>query len=80
MKKSILVVSSIVIIILISLAISIYMPNKEKIQDEIEDKSIIYTLKEENQKYGVLNQNGEKIIEPQYDKIIIPNQHRAVFG
>lgn len=79
MKKSILVVLSIVIIIIVSLVISIYMPNKDKIQDEIEDKSIIYTVKEENQKYGVLNQDGEKIIETQYDKIIIPNQHRAVF-
>lgn len=77
-KTSIILIVSI-IIICVSLAISIYIPNKEKLDDEIEDKSIVYTVIEENGKYGVINQNNEEVIDAQYDKIIIPNEHRAVF-
>ena len=73
-KASIIIVS---IIICVSLAISIYLPNKEKIA-ETEDTSINYSIIEENQKKGI-SKNGNIIITPQYDEIIIPNQHRAVF-
>ena len=77
-KTSIIVIISI-IIILISLVISVYIPNKERIDEEIEDKSISYNLIEEEGKFGVKNQNEEIVIKPQFDKIIIPNEHRAVF-
>lgn len=73
-KISILIIS---IIIVASLAISIFVPNKDKIK-ETEDTSINYSITEKNGKYGV-SQNGNIIIEPQYDEIIIPNVHRAVF-
>ena len=65
------------IIILVSLVISIYIPYREKIE-ETEDTSIKYSILEENGKKGVAK-NGETIIEPQYDEIIIPNPHRDVF-
>jgi len=65
------------IIILVSLVISIYLPNREKIEDT-EDMSINYSIIEEDGKYGVAK-NENTIIEPQYDEIIIPNTHRAVF-
>lgn len=77
-KTSIIVVISIVII-LISLVISIYIPNREKIDNEIEDKSIIYETIEKDGKIGVINQNEEIVVEPKFDEIIIPNEHRAVF-
>ena len=65
------------IIIVISLGISIYIPNRNKIQ-EVEDTSINYKTVEVEGKIGVIE--GEKIIiEPQYDDIIIINSHRAVF-
>lgn len=65
------------IVIAISLVISIYVPNRNKIQ-EAEDTSINYTIIEVEGKFGVVE--GEKtIIEPQYDNIIILNPHRAVF-
>jgi len=73
-KLSIVIIS---VTILVSLIISIYIPNREKIED-VENTSINYETIEENGKVGVA-QNGETIIEPQYDKIIIPNQHRDVF-
>lgn len=68
----------IVVIIMISLGISIYIPNKEKIENEKEDTSIKYTIIEENGKMGI-KENDKTIIEPQYEKIIIPNEHRDVF-
>lgn len=76
MSKKISILA-IIIIIAISLVISIYIPNREKIE-ETEDTSINYSILEDNGKIGVA-QNSETIIEPQYDEIIIPNPHRAVF-
>ena len=74
-KTSIIIVA---LIIAISLIISIYIPNKDKIENEKEDITINYSTIEENGRIGVAE--GDKtIINPQYDKILIPNQHRAVF-
>ena len=66
------------IIIIISLALSIYIPNKDKIKDEKEDTSINYSVIEKDGKKGVA-QNDKTIIEPQYDEVVIQNQHREVF-
>ena len=74
-KISIIIVA---IIIVISLAISIYIPNKDKIETEKENTSINYSAIEKDGKMGVA-EGDEVIIEPQYEKIVIPNQHRAVF-
>lgn len=76
MSKKISIVT-ICIIIFISLVISIYIPNRKTIE-ETEDTSINYSVIEENKRFGVAK-NGEVIIHPQYDEIIIPNLHRAVF-
>jgi len=73
-KRSIIIIS---IIIVISLVISIYIPNKEKIE-ETENTTINYTTIESDNKIGVTD-GVNMIIEPQYDEIIIPNSHRAVF-
>ena len=73
-KVSIIVIS---IIILVSLIISIYIPNREKIEEN-ENTSIIYSIIEKDGKMGVTD-GVNMIIEPQYDEIIIPNQHRPVF-
>lgn len=73
-KLSIIVIS---IIILVSLIISIYIPNREKIEEN-ENTSIIYSVIEKDGKIGVTD-GVNMIIEPQYDEIIIPNQHRPVF-
>lgn len=77
-KTKIIVIISVVLIIL-SLGISIYMPNREKIEENLEDNSISYFLLKEEDKFGVINQNGEIILKPEYQEIIIPNEHRAVF-
>lgn len=77
-KKSTIIIISIIIII-ISLAISIYIPNIKKIEQKIEDNSISYYILKENEKYGIINGSGEIIVQAQYEEIIIPNIHRAVF-
>ena len=74
-KISIIIVA---IIIVISLAISIYIPNRDKIETEKEDTSKNYSTIEKDGKMGVV-EGDDVIIEPQYEKIIIPNEHRAVF-
>ena len=76
-KKSAIII--IIIIIVISLAISIYIPNKRRIEEKITDNSISYYVLKRNEEYGVINGNGDIVIEPQYEEIIIPNQHKAVF-
>lgn len=72
-KANIIIIA---IIIVISLAISIYIPNIDKIEKE--DISLNYATIEKDGKIGV-EKNGEIIIEPQYENIIIPNEHRDVF-
>lgn len=65
------------IIVVISLIISIYIPNRDKIEGA-DENSIIYSVIESNGKKGIA-ENGQTIIEPQYENIIIPNEHRDVF-
>lgn len=65
------------IVISISLFLSIYIPNRGKIESE--DISINYSTIEENGKIGVIDQNQNIVIEPQYEKIVIINPHKAVF-
>jgi len=73
-KVSIVIIS---IIVFISLTISIYIPNREKIEEK-EDSSIKYEIIEENGMVGI-SDGVNRIIEPKYDEIIIINPHRAVF-
>ena len=71
-------ITIVAIIIIVSLAISIYIPNRERLLTEKEDISKNYSTIEKDGKVGVTD--GENvIIEPQYENIIIPNQHRDVF-
>lgn len=77
MSKKISIIT-VAIIIVISLAISIYIPNRDKIETEKEDTSINYSTIEEDGKIGVV-EDDNVIIEPQYENIVIPNEHRAVF-
>lgn len=77
-KKTIMIIVGI-IIIAISLVLSIYIPNRNKIEKSIDNPSITYSILEENEKVGVIDENKNIIIEPQYDEIIIVNSHKAVF-
>lgn len=78
MKKVVGIIGFIIVVI-ISLGLSIYLPNKDRINDETEDKSIIYSVIKENEKYGVKNQEDKIIVKPQYEQVVIPNEHRGIF-
>ena len=78
-KKTSLIIIISVLVIIISLVISIYMPNKNKIEENFDENSETYFLLEKDEKYGITNSKEEVVIEPQYDGIIIPNPNRAVF-
>lgn len=78
-KKTSLIIIISVLVIIISLVISIYMPNKNKIEENFDENSETYFLLEKDEKYGITNSKEEVVIEPQYDEIIIPNPNREVF-
>ena len=74
-KISIILIS---IVIVISLGISIYIPIKNKMGEK-DDTSIKYSTIKVDEKIGVIDQDNNMIINPQYDEIIIVNPHRAIF-
>ena len=47
--------------------------------EEISDKDFKYYKLRDNKKYGVIDRDGNIIIEPQYEDIIIPNPTKGVF-
>lgn len=70
----------VIIIFLIIIGVISYFTNKNKKQYEIEEiKEYKYILLYENNKMGVIDTNGNKIIEPIYDSIQIPNPSKDVF-
>lgn len=82
MKKSRII--GIVIIILLFIAIGGYVFYQKMVEEgrkyevtKIENPQ--YFLLKEQEKYGVMNAQGEIVLEPNYDNIIIPNPEKAVF-
>ena len=82
MKKSRIIL--IIIIILFLIAIGGYVFYQKMVEEgrkyevaKIENPQ--YFLLKEKEKYGVINKQGDIIIEPNYDNVIIPNPEKAVF-
>lgn len=79
-KKVILLVGIIVIIIAIATFLTIYFSNRAKYIYEIEKVTDInYNLIKENNRYGVIDREGNVLVEPNYDVIQIPNPSKPVF-
>lgn len=82
MKKKTIVIT-ILIILVIAIIGGIYINKKfqdEKRKYEIEDVSDYkYFVIKENDKYGVIDKQGKKIIEPKYNDVKIPNPNKPVF-
>ena len=78
MRKKYVVVLVIVVLILIS--IFIILKGKKNYAFQIESISDIefFTIKEKN-KYGVINKNGEVVVDTIYDEVDIPNPSKAIF-
>lgn len=80
MKKKVIVVLSIIILIIGIISIIKYNKNKSKFSNTIEQISEVnYFLLMQNNKYGVINKNGDIVVDPIYDVVEIPNASKPVF-
>lgn len=80
MKKKVIVVLSIIILIIGIISIIKYNKNKSKFNYTIEQISEVnYFLLMQNNKYGVINKNGDIVLDPIYDVVEIPNASKPVF-
>ena len=80
-KKSVFIILTIVILIVIAIAgVSIYFNNKSKYDFEITKVTQInYHVINENNKYGVIDRNGNVVVEAKYDVVQIPNPSKDIF-
>ena len=80
-KKNVLIISIILIIVVLAISGYLVIKNKEKNREyEVEKISEYkYFVVKENGKYGVIDTKGNKIIEPKYEDVKIPNPEKAVF-
>lgn len=81
MKKSIIVICIIVIILIVGLlTFKAFSTNGNSLNYELEKVSEInYKLLKQNNKFGVINKNGEVVVSPIYDEIDIPNPSKSLF-
>ena len=73
---------TILVVILICILTFVFfkISKNEKIkQENIQIKYEYFALYSANEKVGVVNKNGDQIIEPIYTQIYIPNQEKDVF-
>lgn len=80
-KKSIFIVLIFIILIGIAIAgVSIYFNNKAKYDFEITKVvQINYHVINENNKYGVIDRDGNVVVEAKYDVVQIPNPSKDIF-
>lgn len=77
LKKVIGVIVALAVIIMVIISIVNIVKNSGK---KIEVKNYSYYTAYENGKFGVINNDGETVIEPSYDEMIaIPNNSRPIF-
>ena len=78
-KKVIGVITGIIILVIaVIVAIGVYTQSKRNYEIE-EVKQYQYFKIYEAGKYGVINKEGDILIEPQYAMIMIPNPSKPVF-
>ena len=80
-KKTVFIIIGIICIILATTISIIAIKNKKPNLDyELEVvKEINYMVYMDNSKYGVINKNGDIIIESKYDEVQIPNPSKPLF-
>ena len=81
-KKSIIIIIILLIIAIIALCSYIVFQKIQKENRKYEIETIseykYFVVREEN-KYGVIDNDGNKVIDAKYEDVIIPNPERAVF-
>ena len=77
LKKVIGVIVAIAVIVMVIITITKIVKNSGK---KVEVKTYTYYTSYENGKFGVINNEGDTVIEPTYDEMIaIPNSSKAIF-
>ena len=78
-KKVVAVIITILVIAMFVILIKKFATPEQKISTEKKPINTYYTIYD-NEKWGVINSQGEIVISPMYDEmIIIPNNEKAVF-
>lgn len=78
-KKSIIIIGILILVCIISF-VSYKLVKKQNRKYEISEvKQYNYFLLKQNNLYGIIDKEGNTIIETQYDEIAIPNPEKAVF-
>ncbi len=81
-RSKLIPITIFLIFLIIGLVIGIVMVNKLNYfvkLEEIDKADVEYYVLEKNDKYGVINKNGDIVIEAQYDGIKIPNPTTDLF-
>ena len=79
-KKIIIVICVILLIAIIATFLTIYFIKRSKyVFDIVEVSNIEYNAVNIDDRYGVINGNGEIVIEPNYDVIQIPDPSKPLF-
>ena len=80
-NKKTIIICLIVIIALIAVGAIVKQKTEQKSREyKIEEISNYkYFVVKENDKYGIIDAQGNKKVEAKYDSVIIPNPEKAVF-
>ena len=79
-KSKLIVLGIMVVIIIIAIGVTIYWIDKSKYDFEITRVTQIdYHVLHQNNQYGVINRNGDVVVEPTYAVIQIPNPSKDIF-
>ena len=79
MKKRLFIVATIIVLVIVGIFIYFIKFDKSKYKYENRAINRNYFLMNNENKYGVIDKNGNEIIRPNYDIIEIPNPEKPVF-
>ena len=79
-KRVLVLISMIILIVVVAIVLTIYFMKRAKyVYDVVEVSNIEYNTVKIDNRYGVIDKNGNIIVEPNYDVIQIPNPSRPLF-
>lgn len=69
-----------IVILIAIVALVVFIVNRMSYSYKVEEvKEFNYNILTKNERYGVINKNGEVVVEPIYDTVQIPNPSKPVF-
>ena len=80
MKKKILIIIPIILLIILAITLITKKANKEKYNYKIEQvKEYNYYILQEDGLFGIIDKDGNKVIDAKYTNIILPNPEKDIF-